>query len=177
MEHFSTQQILEALKMGHHDAYTYTYRTYHPLVREYLKRVTHITEDAEEIAQNVFMKLWLHREHINPEYAFKPYLYAIVRHELSNYYRRHTFVEYVDIAQQELASSQHSIDDYLYREDLQRFVDRKVEQMPQRRACIYRYSRVVGLSNECIALKLNISKNLVEKQLTYALRDIRGGII
>ena len=58
-------------------------------------------------------------------------------------------------------------------EELLEKANRVIEQLPSRQKKIYRLSREKGLSNEEIALKLNISKKTVENQVTLAMKFLR----
>jgi RNA polymerase sigma-70 factor (ECF subfamily) len=61
----------------------------------------------------------------------------------------------------------------IHYQDLEKSVDKELEELPRRCKEIFTLSRREQLSNDEIAIRLDISKRTVENQLTHALRHLR----
>jgi RNA polymerase sigma-70 factor (ECF subfamily) len=61
----------------------------------------------------------------------------------------------------------------IHYQDLEKSVDKELEELPRRCKEIFTLSRREQLSNDEIATRLDISKRTVENQLTHALRHLR----
>ncbi|MDR0961301.1 MAG: sigma-70 family RNA polymerase sigma factor [Mediterranea sp.] len=166
--------MLEKLQQGDQTVYKIIFRQYYPAVLNFLKSAMGNADDAEETAQEVFLKLWLFREWIDARRDVRSYLFAITRHEIVDFYRKNRPLLYDDLPDWMLAPSDDESDEQLIAKELQQLIDERVTKMPERRKACYQYSRVEGLPNEMIARKLHITKNAVEKNITYALKDIRA---
>ena len=70
-------------------------------------------------------------------------------------------------------SGAESMEEWLFTRELQALIQETVNRMSPQRQLVYRMSREKGLSNEEIALRLNISKRTVENHLTAALGILR----
>ena len=129
---------------------------------------------AEDVVQNVFMRLWIGRERIDPERGLRNYLLVAVRNEIYCYLRMafqarresHSTVR-------EPEDSAPGQDSELSARELQQVVDQVVEHMPSRRREIFLLSRRQHLSNAEIARQLGLSVRTVEKHIELALQEIR----
>ena len=66
------------LQQGNDRAFNYFFNKYVDLVFQFSKSYIKSDVEAEEITQQVFIKLWERRERINPDKSFKNYLFTIV---------------------------------------------------------------------------------------------------
>lgn len=166
-------ETLDAMRKGNHDAYREVYLHYVDSVLEFLKALTKSEDDAEEIAQEVFISLWEKRAKIDPHKNIRGYIYTYARNAVLNYFRRKKVEDkYLYFTENE-ARQYETSDDIMIARETELLIKIAVERMPSRRKAVFQMSRFDGLSNDDIATKLNISKNTVENHLTSAIRDIR----
>lgn len=134
-------------------------------------------EDAEDIVQDVLVRLWERRESL--AFVHDTYVYALaaVRHKCMDRLRHLT---YVREHQRGVWSSVRLACDLEtpatqteYRE-LEYHVDRLVEQLPQRCRAVFMMSRYDGKHNVEIARELGIAVNTVECHITAALSRLRS---
>lgn len=129
---------------------------------------------AEEIVQEVFMNIWLHRERLNPELSFKSYVFTITRNLtfnlISKIANNRKFKEEVFYNSQK---SYSPIEDILAEADYDNIKNKAIEQLPPKRRIIFEMSRNKEMSYEEISKELNISVSTVKGQMSKALAEIR----
>ena len=168
------KSILEQFAAGNHTAFRELFMRYHLKVYYFVLGLVKSESDAEDLTQEIFLKLWTHRSRFTEVRTFGSYLYVLAKHTAFNYIesRRVNLVSLERAGEEDGERSDTPYED-LVAKDLRLLVDMIVETMPPQRKMIYRMSREQGLSNEKIARELNISKRTVENHLTQALADIR----
>lgn len=154
-----------------------------PIVKNFARMLLKSEEDAEDVAQDIFLKLWS-----NPELWFEKedvdgYIYQMTKNAVLNRIR-HLHVEQTyqqsaamdnflkDIADGEENDALNS----LYYKEVILLVQLTLEQLPPKRRDIFRLSRFQHLSNKEIAEKLNLSVRTVEHQIYLALSELKKKI-
>lgn len=167
-----TSETVALLREGNIDAFNEVFFSFGPAVMRFLTALTGSSDDAEEICQEVFVKLWLGHANIDPEKGIKAYLYTIARNESFDYFRRKRKVSdsHREIAfdVEEFSSDQ----DVLVRET-ELLIRLAVNRMPEQRRRVFELSRYEGMTNDEIAAALHLRKNTVERHISFALKDIR----
>lgn len=165
---------IEALKNGDHKAFEEVFMAYFDKVKYLLNGLLRLESDAEELAQDIFVKLWMNRQSIDSQKAFSTYLYTIARNTALNYLK-HKLVEenfknsFNDLDIEEADGS----DEILFAKEISLLIEMTVYRMPVQRRKIYQMSREKGISNNEIAEELGISKKTVENQISLALKEIK----
>gem|GEM_PF-39597 len=167
------RDFVPALRNGDPAAFRQLYADYGPRLYGFCKRYGLPPEDAREIAQETFIRVWEHRLDIRPETSFSSYIFTIARNLIYNALRRAAYWEkYLrDPGIQQAAGS--GMPTPADERELQRLIGEAVLQLPDKCRQIFRKSRYEGFSNQEIADELAISKSTVENQLNKALRNIR----
>lgn len=129
---------------------------------------------AEEIVQDVFLNIWLHRDRLNPDLSFKSYVFTITRNLTFNLISKvansHKLKEEVFYTSQK---SYNPIEDSLAEADYDAIKNKAIEQLPPKRRVIFEMSRNEEMSYEEISKELNISVSTVKGQMSKALAEIR----
>jgi RNA polymerase sigma-70 factor (family 1) len=131
-------------------------------------------EVCSEIVHDIFLNLWLRREKLQIE-SFKAYILASARYHVYRHVKitRRNSLEYREDLEYSSRVSMNDGELNIRYQDLERSVDRELEELPKRCKEIFTLSRREQLSNDEIAARLDISKRTVENQLTHALRHLR----
>lgn len=132
-------------------------------------------EDAEGIVQDLFIIIWEKRKALRFELSFKAYLYTIAKRLVIKKVRRN--------AQQKgyLTALMNSTIDYYEdvtdvghdQNELLQKLKAQINNLPATRKEIFLLSKETGLTNDEIALQLNISKRTVENHLYRATKSLR----
>jgi RNA polymerase sigma-70 factor (ECF subfamily) len=168
-------KYIQKLANGDHKAFDALFIRYYPAVKSFLEGFIKDGEAAADMAQDVFFKVWLHRESIAQVASFSSYLFRMAKNRVYDYYEHHSVCEKYLRTQQENAGHFYSglIEEELYARELSLLIDMAVDKMPPQRKRIFTMSRREGFSNDEIAAHLKINKRTVENHLTQALHDLR----
>ena len=155
-------------------AFDVIYRKYSRRVFQFAFSILKVQEDAEEIVQEVFFKIWEKRDTLREHLSFKSYLFTITYNTSITLIRKRIkearYVDYLHNLQSPSANT--SVTDVEYRE-LRKKVDETIGKLPDRQKQIFLLSREEGLSYKEIAEQLGISVNTVENHMVRALRYLR----
>lgn len=132
--------------------------------------------EAQEIVQEVFMKIWSVREELSTEKSFDSFLFTIAKNAVLNTIRKSNYHQaYLNYAMLNPGKNV-LLDEELNFNELKKAYQRSIENLPLRRKEIFVLSREQGMSNAEIAESLGISVKTVENQMTSALADIRRNL-
>lgn len=167
------QDIIDRLILGDHDAFHEVFKVAYPKVFAFSLGFIKNVDDAEDIAQTVFIRLWTKRETLASVNSLDSYLYEITKNTVLNHLAsRKAFT--VDIsAIRDVGSNMVMPQEQIEATDLRLLIDMVVNIMPPQRQTVYRVSREEGLSNEEIAKRMGLQKKTVENHLNLALKKIR----
>ena len=177
------QDLLRQLIRGDIAGYEVLFHKYYPTFFAFIKGMTKETAVAENIAQNIFMKVWLNREKLDAAKSIRNYLFVLAKHEIYNYFRTksRTFTTLKEaIAQTESKGggggnlpSRNEIEEKLDLAETAEQVEIIVGKMPPQRQQIFRMSRFEHMPSREIAEQLNLSVRTVDKHLELALKELR----
>lgn len=174
----SNTELIKLLKKGDMAAFDAIYNQYchklHQFVFMYLKQ----EEDAEEVVQEVFIKIWESREKVDVYLSFESFLFTIAYNSTMSLLRKRVSEtksrEYLK-SLQKIETEEKVIDEIQYNE-LNNKVQSLLEQLSPRQSEIYLLSREEGLSHKEIAIKLNISESTVNNHLVTILKFLKSNI-
>ncbi|MBO8448269.1 MAG: RNA polymerase sigma-70 factor [Bacteroidetes bacterium] len=157
-------------------AFEQIFHKYYPMLRNFIAGLLKNPAEAEDIAQNCFMKLWFNRCSLNPEQSLKNYLFVMARNEAFNVLRSRRLQNVPLSIRHDGLSPLCAVDDWLNFSETNAILQKNIEMLPPQRRAIFKMSRYIHMSNMEIAVKLNISVRTVEKHIELALRDLRKGM-
>jgi RNA polymerase sigma-70 factor, ECF subfamily len=165
---------IEALKMGDRSAFERIYHCFGPKLHAFTRKLVHNKEDAEEVVQEVFLKLWERKHFLDPEQHFDSYLFRIAKNLVYNKARHQVYEQaygkYLTGQDEALQNTtQHQIE---YQE-LNHLLEETYTTMPPTRKQVFMMSRLEGLSNGEIAEQLQTSNSNIENHINKALHAIR----
>ncbi|TKG95765.1 RNA polymerase sigma-70 factor [Puteibacter caeruleilacunae] len=136
---------------------------------KYLKNET----EAEELVQEVFVKVWEKRNTLKKETSFKSYLFTIAYNDILKFFRSRSYHQaYVREAIAISDISDKSADGLYYNSVLEQ-VDKLIDQLPERKKSIFIKSRKEGKSSKQIAEELGISPGTVDNNISEALKFLK----
>jgi len=172
---YNSHTMVKNLKEGNTDAFRQLFRQYYPSVLAFVTGFVKDPELSEDIAQEVFMKVWIYRSSLEPSKPIRNYLYLLARRHICSHFRKTvTLQKYIsDISTEELEEL-ISIYDNTDAVELQRIAEEIVGSMPEKRRLVFTLSRGEGMTVDEIADRLGVSVRTVEKHIQLALRTLRS---
>lgn len=174
IETYDEKLLVTELKSGNEKAFQKLFDTYSNVLYKYSFSMVGSKPYAEEIVQEVFLKVWLKRDTLNPELSFKSFLFTITRNKTITFLKRAAKSE--KIRQEIFYNSQkfaNTTDLHIREEEVDSIKKEALDLLPPRRRLIFEMSRNDGKSYEEIATELGISPNTVKNQMSMALETLR----
>jgi RNA polymerase sigma-70 factor (ECF subfamily) len=166
--------LISELKNHNERAFRKLYDTYYQDIYKYSLSILKSKDFAEENVQEVFLKVWLHRENLNLDKSFKSFIFTIARNQAFNFLSK---ASNDDVLKEAIFyESQKSYDqgDYSLREiDCKKLKKEALKQLTPGRKKIFKMSRKKGMTYEEIGQELGISVNTVKNQMSKALETLR----
>lgn len=168
--------IIKRLSEGDQSAYRVVFEHYYPRIWEFVRRIVKSESLAEDITQDIFVKIWERREIFGVEvHSFSKYIYIMSRNAALNALRHNNrTTPLADDSTIKEKQSSSSFEESYYAQEKELIIRLTVCRMPEQRRRIFEMSRYMGMDNQTIATTLNISKKTVENHLTLALKTLRS---
>jgi len=150
------------------------YQFFYGKLQQFAKAMVHSNEVAEEIVEDVFVKLWCNRSNITTIENITVYLYVAVKNSCLNYISRKTKdlisapFDFLDIEVNEEATPH----DILITAEMTQRMHKAIEALPPRCKMIFKLVREDGLRYKDVAQILNISINTIDVQMAIAVKRI-----
>ncbi len=168
-------QLAMRIKQGDEQAFELFFRKFYVRLCNFANKFLNNPEEAREVVQEVFCRLWERRELINPEDSLKSFIFKIIQNQSINILRkRKVESRYTEIYK--LVYCEHfdfSPHESLLAKELEDSIAIAIGDLPTECRKIFELSRNEGLKYKEIAETLHISIKTVESQMSKALRNLR----
>ncbi len=165
--------LADLVRQEDRQAYAEVYRRYWAVLHRFCQRMLRDEEQATDTVQDVFAHLWEHAAQLDLKLSLHSYLYGAARNQIIRHIR-HERVKAQYLHQLVFDESELLADERLRVAELERLVEREVENLPPKMREVFELSRKAYLTHKEIAARLNISEGTVKKQVSNALRLLRA---
>ncbi|MBC8053022.1 MAG: RNA polymerase sigma-70 factor [Sphingobacteriaceae bacterium] len=151
------------------------YGYYHKKLIAFSSTYTKSKELAEEIVEDVFVKLWFKREAVAEITNLNVYLYTAIKHQSLNALSkeaRRVVTELLEVTHYTDHSEYSSPHDLLVTSELMQSVQSAIDSLPPRCKLIFQLVREDQLRYKEIAEILNISVNTIDTQMAIAVKRL-----
>jgi RNA polymerase sigma-70 factor (ECF subfamily) len=160
-----------ALAQGDPAAFEALVRETRPSLGTFLRRLCPSPQDAEDIVQETYLRVYQHRQRYDARCSVKTWMYTIALNLLRDRARRRGSARLQgDVA------AHLPVDRRLEKEELAERIRRLVQSLPEGQREVFTLYRYEGLPYDEIARMLEISVGAVKAQMHHALRKIREGL-
>src|SRR5690554_5808381 len=169
------KDLLLQLRRGDHRAFEQLYKQHsRPLLAMLDKRLAD-PQEADDILQELFVKVWERRAQVDPEKPFAGYLYRIGQRMVVDHYRRlarlavvHNEVQH---GQTELSNS---TDEQVAHKETEALLQQAVAQLPKQQGRAFRLCKLEGKSYKEAAEIMQISPETVHAHLAKAMQSVKA---
>lgn len=173
---YNEYDLLRQLGTGSEYAFTRLFNKYRGTIYGVALKFLRSPVLAEEIVQDVFLKVWHKREEIALVKRLDAYLFIMARNIIFDRMKKISYEAADEISN---LKEQSSADDteYLVRQhQCQELLQQAINMLPVQQRQVYRFAKLEGLSHEIIAEKMQLSRHTVKKHMAMALQTIRKHI-
>lgn len=163
---------------GSEKAFSVLFFKYITVLHSFALKFTKSEQEAEEIIQDAFLRIWLNRDKLDGVDNLKAYIFKYVSNECLTYIRKKIIKDkgIESLKRGQLLAANTTMDEIELNE-INRIVSATVENMPEQRKRIYKLSRLQGKTIPQISIILGISPNTVKNTLVTALKAIRTNLL
>ena len=170
---YSEHTVISLIKEGNEQAFEKIFREYFKSLHAYAYTFMKDDEQAEEIVQNVFCRIWEKRVLLKTDGSLKAYLYRAVHNESLNYLKHQKTRTAFRVLHQDEEHTSPEASDKLMVAELDGHIRKALQELPLQCRIIFQLSRFENLKYQQIADQLNISVKTVENQMGKALKVLR----
>lgn len=165
-------RIVQEIKEGNEESFRQIFHAYYERLCHYAFTLLRDMDDAEDVVQSMFLKIWEKRQTLIITHTIKSYLYTAVYHQCVNQFdHRAVRVKFQERnAVEKSAAVQHP---EVFPNELEEYIVAAINTLPKQCRTIFMMSRYQEMKYTEIAKELNISVNTIENQISKALRILR----
>lgn len=171
----ATKEIITQLREGNLLAFQSVYDLYSAHIYNFIYSLLYNRLEAEDLTQEVFVKVWEKKESLDMDKNFDSYIFKIARNlvydEWENRFHAEHYVKSLKLEGNEPLIP--SPEDAIMVNSIGEYVDLLIDKLPLARREIFLLSRKQHLSTKEIAQRLSISERTVEAQIYRSLQYLR----
>lgn len=164
--------LIRSITRGNELAFRTIYDQYFYKVSNYAFKLLHCVDDANEVAQDVFIKIWNKRNELDENKSLSALLFRITKFTSIDKIRQKQ--PYSSVSLNMLGDIAIGyMENNLHEEELNHIYQSILDKLPAKRRQIFIMSRENDLSHKEIAKQLNLSVKTIESHIGLALKQIR----
>lgn len=171
---YQDKELIRELKTGSQGAFNLLFYKYERKLYAFSLSILPSREDAEEVVQEVFYKIWKNRDLLNEQTSFKAFIFTIAKNYIFNLLsKRVSETAYKHYYRDATSNQVNSTEESCYFHELKNTIEQMVSKMPDKRKQVFTMSRLEGLTNQEIAAQLNLSLSTVENHINKSLKTLK----
>jgi len=168
-------ELVERLQKGDVEAFDLIYEKYSGKLYAFGLKYLKSTEEAEELVQSVFLKLWENYKILKKELSFKSYLFTIAYNDICKLFRKRNYRQkFIDDTLYENSQFSSEIEEGIDYHSVLEQVEQIVNKLPEKQKTIFLKSRKEGKSTKEIAEEVGLSPGTVDNYISESLKFIRS---
>jgi RNA polymerase sigma-70 factor (ECF subfamily) len=176
---YDERALLGRLAAGDADAFAALFNHYQDPLNQFITRFVKIPQLAEDLSQEVFLKIWQQRAKLTDIQSFRAFLFIVARNHTLNTLqtasRSQAAIGAITRATLGESNTSPTDDSVLSREYLD-FLRRAVESLPPRSREVFRLCREQQLSYDEVAAQLGISRHSVKNHMVHSMKILRSAV-
>jgi RNA polymerase sigma-70 factor (family 1) len=164
-------QLVKELKSGDIQAFNDLFRGYSQRLYAFGLKYLKSQADAEELVQDVFLKIWRNREKLKEDRSFRSYLFTIAYHQIKEYFQYRGV--FFDTEVNSDSSSDNSVEDSISYKSLLEQISSLLKKLPKKKQENFILSRFEVKRAKEIALAMGVSPKTVDNQVSEVIGFLR----
>lgn len=167
--------LLQKIASGDQQSFAEFYHRFHRKIYTFCMRQLKVSERAEEVLQEVFLKIWLMEKELLKINKIEAYLQTIARNKCLDYLRvlEREGRLYGEIDAKPL-DGHNETEEAILLADTRNLLQTGIEKLPPQQKLVYQMCHQQGLKYEEIAKLLNLSPLTVKNHMQAALKFLRN---
>ena len=172
---YNEKELLTFIAQGDELAFAKLFEYNRDRIYTIAYRISHSTIIAEEIVQDVFLKIWLRRDHLVEIQNFNAYLLVIARNKVYKVLKRIAKdYELTLLTSDDQLSADDNTEDLLMSKEYNLLLKKAIDRLPDQQKQVYHFIKEEGLKREEAAGLLHLSPETVKFHLAQAMKNIRA---
>jgi len=166
------KELLARIAQGDEKAFAVIVNQYWPRIYSVSLTFIKSTHTAEDMVQDVFLKVWEKRESLKEIGSFNSWIFITARNTIISFLRKKGSAPMDELPVQ-LPSGDQEPEEAMRMKQLQELINKGLKLLPEQQRRIYTLSRQEGLSHDEICGELGLAKSSVKNALVKALNFLR----
>ncbi len=168
------RELLQMISQGDEQAFATVFHHYRNKIYGVALKLTHSTTVAEEIVEDVFLKIWTRRATMNEIENFSAYLFTIGRNETYKILKQIAKNYKIVLLSENNQSFVHNnTEDYLIQKEFTSLLQKAIDRLPHQQKQVYKLMKEEDLKRGEVAEILHLQPETVKFHLAQAMKNIR----
>lgn len=167
----SDHELKTRLITGEETAFAELYDRYSAPVYQYIKKFVHSTDLAEDLTQEIFIKIWQCKSKLTEVRSIRAYLFIMARNHTLNSLKK---ALRSDVAMSEVLNSfveeRNETEEHLLSKEYHEYLEKALNALPSRTREVFKLCRQQGKSYDEVAVALGISRNAVKNHMVGSMK-------
>lgn len=172
MDNLSDPELIKAIRNGDAKVFRQVFDAWYDGLCQYAFTIVKEFDQAEDVVQAIFVKLWERRDSLEIKTSVRSYLFRSVYNQCINQLEHQAIKKRFDASVQSSPGRDEQLPD-VFPLELEDSIRKAIDTLPQQCRTIFIMSRYEELRYSEIAEKLDISVNTIQNQICKALKILR----
>lgn len=170
---YDEKALLAEVSLGDQRAFRALFDRYKQRFYSTVLKMTGSDEVAQDIVQDVFLKIWTNRENLGNIDNPSAYFFTSVYRRVYQHYRKVALERKILQVAAPTKGSVNTTDEMVLAHESRNLISQAVAKLPPQQQLVFKLSKEEGLSREDVASQLKISPHTVRNHLADAIKSIR----
>lgn len=173
----SDENLMQGLISGNADAFTVLYARYNRNIFQFVNKYVHSEAMAEDLTQEIFIKIWNCREKLSRVESFKGYLFISARNHTLNSLKAALRIEStMGEVINNFIGQRNTTEERVLDSDYATFLQMELNKLPDRTREIFRLCRQEERTYDEVSQQLGISKSAVKNHMVFSMRVLKSAV-
>lgn len=171
---YQEEEVISLIIQGDENAFATFFHHYRNRIYGLALRLTHSTSIAEEIVQDVFLKIWMKRADLTQIENLQAYLFAIARNDVFRVMKQIARNYQNVLLTEKEVLIENTSEHYVMEKEYSTLLRKAVDRLPHQQKQVYTLIKEQGLKREEAAVFLSLHPETVKSHLAQAMKSIRN---